>query len=108
MKEEMIKAPLDETNVSPTTIIDELTNCDNIQKDNTAVGYIDNAPVLFEYSNNIMRIYFHEQSDYLKHMFDIIRYAKDMEENTEHLKVKYSYDCSIIFELRFYWDTKNK
>ena len=107
MNKEMIKAPLDETNVSPTTIIDELTNCDNIQKDNTAVGYIDNAPVLFEYSKNIMRITFRNESDFMKHVFDILKYRTHMEENTEHLKVKYSYDC-IIFELRFYWDTKNK
>ena len=36
----MIKAPLDEKNISPTTIIDDLTDCDNIEKDCTEVGYM--------------------------------------------------------------------
>ena len=84
----MIKAPLDETNISPTAIIDELTNCDNIGKDCTAVGYMYQTPVLFEYNDNLMRITFRKSSDLEKHKCTIRNYVKDMTENTERLKVQ--------------------
>ena len=102
----MIKAPLDEKNLSPTTIIDDLTNCDNIQKDNTAVGYMYHTPVLFEYSDNIMRITFRKGADLLKHQCDIRKYIKDMAENTELLKVKAAY-ASRCVEFRFYWEEED-
>lgn len=98
----MIKAPLDEKNISPSQIIDDLTNCDNIQKDNTAVGYMYHTPVLFEYTDNIMRIIFRKGSDFLKHKCDIRKYIKDMAENTKHLYVNASYTDRCA-DMRFYW-----
>ena len=98
----MIKAPLDETNISPTTIIDDLTDCDNIGKDCTAVGYMYHTPVLFEYYENVMRISFRKSSDLEKHKCTIRNYMKDMAENTEKLKV----GCTFLgrcVEFRFNW-----
>ena len=98
----MTKAPLDETNISPTTIIDDLTNCDNIGKDCTAVGYMYHTPVLFEYYENVMRITFRKSYDLEKHKCTIRNYMKDMTENTEKLKV----GCTFLgrcVEFRFNW-----
>lgn len=98
----MIKAPLDEKNISPTTIIDDLTNCDNIQKDNTAVGYIYKAPVLFVYDSNIMQIIFLKGSDLLKHKCELNNYIKDMTDNTDNLYIRATYAFKSL-DLRFWW-----
>lgn len=98
----MTKAPLDETNISPTTIIDDLTDCDNIGKDCTAVGYMYRTPVLFEYSGNVMRITFRKSYDLEKHKSTIRNYVKDMTENTERLRVQCTFVSKCV-EFRFYW-----
>lgn len=103
----MIKAPLDEKNISPSQIIDDLTCCNNIGKEDTAVGYMYNTPVLFEYADNIMRIRFRNASDFLKHKCDIRKYIKDMAENTEHLYVNASYTDRCI-DMRFYWKEEDE
>ena len=100
-----IKAPLDEKNISPTQIIDDLTNCNNIGEGNTAVGYMYKTPVLFEYSDNIMRIRFRSASDLLKHICSIHNYCKDMQENTEGLVLKPTKSV-ISYEIRFYWEVE--
>lgn len=100
-----IKAPLDEKNISPTQIIDDLTNCNNIGEGNTAVGYIYKSPVLFEYSDNIMRLRFRSASDLLKHICSIRNYCKDMQENTEGLVLKPTKSV-ISYEIRFYWEVE--
>ena len=100
-----IKAPLDEKNISPTQIIDDLTNCNNIGEGNTAVGYIYKTPVLFEYSDNIMRLRFRSASDLLKHICSIRNYCKDMQENTEGLVLKPTKSV-ISYEIRFYWEVE--
>ena len=100
-----IKAPLDEKNISPTQIIDDLTNCNNIGEGNTAVGYMYKTPVLFEYSDNIMHIRFRSASDLLKHICSIRNYCKDMQENTEGLVLKPTKSV-ISYEIRFYWEVE--
>ena len=100
-----IKAPLDEKNISPTQIIDDLTNCNNSGEGNTAVGYMYKTPVLFEYSDNIMRIRFRSASDLLKHICSIRNYCKDMQENTEGLVLKPTKSV-ISYEIRFYWEVE--
>lgn len=100
-----IKAPLDEKNISPTQIIDDLTNCNNIGEGNTAVGYMYKTPVLFEYSDNIMRLRFRSASDLLKHICSIRNYCKDMQENTEGLVLKPTKSV-ISYEIRFYWEVE--
>lgn len=98
----MIKAPLDEKNISPTTIIDDLTCCNNIGKGDTAVGYIGNAPVLFIYTDNVMQIIFHKGTDLLKHKCELNNYIKDMTDNTDNLYVRATYAFKSL-DLRFYW-----
>ena len=100
-----IKAPLDEKNISPTTIIDDLTNCNNIGEGNTAVGYMCKTPVLFEYDNNLMRLRFRSASDLLKHICSIRNYCKDMQENTEGLVLRPAKSV-IGYEIRFYWEVE--
>lgn len=100
-----IKAPLDEKNISPTQIIDDLTNGNNIGEENTAVGYMYKTPVLFEYSDNIMRLRFRSASDLLKHICSIRNYCKDMQENTEGLVLKPTKSV-ISYEIRFYWEVE--
>lgn len=100
-----IKAPLDEKNISPTQIIDDLTDRNNIGEGNTAVGYIYKTPVLFEYSDNIMRLRFRSASDLLKHICSIRNYCKDMQENTEGLVLKPTKSV-ISYEIRFYWEVE--
>ena len=102
MEKLRIIAPLDEKNISPTTIIDDLTNCNNIGEGCTAVGYIYKTPVLFEYSDNIMRLRFRSASDLLKHICDIRNYCKDMQENTEGLVLKPTKSITS-YEIRFFW-----
>lgn len=112
MNEEMIKAPLDETNVSPTTIIDELTDGDNITKGVYTLGFINGYPFLFLYSSNVMRIIAICTLD-LEICGDKIRdYTKQMCENTKGLVVTTTYYKEVLMGgeviLSFYWDTKNK
>ena len=110
MNEEMIKAPLDETNVSPTTIIDELTDGENITKDNNTLGFIENCPVLFTYRSNIMRVIFVSCLDIVKCRKTIEDYIKQMCENTKGLVITAKFDEIPKGEIlmQFYWDTKNK
>lgn len=99
----MIKAPLDEKNISPSQIIDDLTCCNNIGKDNTAVGYINKTSVFFMYEDNVMEIRFKSPSDLLKHKTEIREYVKDMTDNTDMLRI--SVVCSNKFALLiFYWE----
>ena len=103
----LIKAPLDEKNICPTQIIDDLTNCNNIGEENTAVGYMYKTPVLFEYSDNIMRIRFRKGSDLTKHICDLRNYCNDIEKNTEGLVVHYAKSINA-FEVRFYWEVEEE
>ena len=45
----MIKAPLDETNISPTTIVDSLTECNVEPNGDGEKGYINGVECLFDY-----------------------------------------------------------
>ena len=101
----MIKAPLDEKNISPSQIIDDLTCCNNIFQECSAVGYMYKTPVLFEYSDNILRITFRKASDLQKHKCDIRNYIKDMSENTENIHINCTYTEKCV-EFRFYWEDK--
>lgn len=100
-----IKAPLDEKNISPTQIIDDLTNCNNIGEENTAVGYMYKTPVLFEYSDNIMRIRFKDKHDLEMNLMYIRNYCKDMLANTEGLEL-HGTESGRSYEIRFYWEVE--
>lgn len=98
-----MKAPLDETNISPSQVIDDLTNSDNVCKSNSAVGFIDETPVFFVYVDNILRIEFLKAADLLEHKCDIENYIKDISENTENITVCCTYATNFVI-LRFFWE----
>ena len=99
----MIKAPLDETNISPTTIIDELTNCDNIGKDCTAVGFIGEIPVVFDYepNDNYMNITCKDMKDTDKLSPIILEYLTSVETNSKIMARFYTNMHG--FKLMFWW-----
>ena len=104
----MIKAPLDEKNISPTTIIDDLTNCDNIGKDCTAVGFIDDIPVIFDYepNDNYMNVTCRDMQDTDKLRQRILDYLTDMERSNERIMARF-YTHLHSYELRFWWKEEN-
>ena len=99
----MIKAPLDEKNISPTTIIDDLTNCDNIGKDCTAVGFIDEIPVVFDYepNDNYMNITCKDMKDTDKLRSVILEYLTNVEIHSNIIARFYTNIHS--FKLMFWW-----
>ena len=99
----MIKAPLDEKNISPTTIIDDLTNCDNIGKDCTAVGFIDDIPVIFDYepNDNYMNITCKDMKDTDKLRSVILEYLTNVEIHSNIIARFYTNTHS--FKLMFWW-----
>ena len=99
----MIKAPLDETNISPTTIIDDLTNCDNIGKDCTAVGFVGDIPVVFDYepNDNYMNITCKDMKDTDKLSPIILKYLTSVETNSKIMARFYTNVHS--FKLMFWW-----
>ena len=99
----MIKAPLDETNISPTTIIDDLTNCDNIGKDCTAVGFVGDIPVVFDYepNDNYMNITCKDMKDTDKLSPIILEYLTSVEKNSKIMARFYTNMHS--FKLMFWW-----
>ena len=102
MEKLRIIAPLDEKNIFPTTIIDDLTNCNNIGEGSTAVGYIYKTPVLFEYSGNLMRIRFKDKHDLEQNLMYLRNYCKEMVTNTEGLEL-HGTAFGTSYEIRFFW-----
>lgn len=98
----MIKAPLDEKNISPSQVIDDLTCCNNINNDCTAVGFIDDIPVIFDYepNDNQMNVTCRDMRDTDKLRERILDYIDDMEKSNVRILV-YAYEHS--YKLRFWW-----
>ena len=99
----MIKAPLDEKNISPTAIIDDLTDCDNIGKDCTAVGFVGDIPVVFDYepNDNYMNITCKDMKDTDKLSPIILEYLTSVETNSKIMARFYTNVHS--FKLMFWW-----
>ena len=100
----MIKAPLDEKNISPSQIIDDLTCCDNIAKDCMAVGFIDNIPVVFDYepNDNYMNVACRDMQDTDKLHQRILDYLTDMDRSNERIMSRF-YTHMHSYQLRFWW-----
>lgn len=60
----MTEAPFNGKDTCYDDIIDDLTCCDNITKGNTAVGYINNAPVTFAWNEKCMQVHPRWKSDF--------------------------------------------
>ena len=100
----MIKAPLDEKNISPSQIIDDLTCCNNINKDCMAVGFIDDIPVIFDYKtdDNEMNVTCRDMRDTDKLRERILNYIVDTEKSDERILARF-YTHEHSFVLRFWW-----
>ncbi|MCI6119429.1 MAG: hypothetical protein MR717_09150 [Prevotella sp.] len=106
MSGKLLKAPLDEKNVSPSDIIDELTLCENITNDNKAIGFVNNYPVMFIYYDNIMQLCFYTVDDMRNSMDYVADYIKEVQENTERLKITSEYAPELFIPkiiLKFFW-----
>ena len=99
----MIKAPLDETNISPSQIIDDLTECNSFPNGDEEIGYINDYEVTFKYYSNVMRIICNEKEDVDKVKPKVEELINSMRENTEHVIIKW-FVWGKVFQLQFYWE----
>lgn len=98
----MIKALLDEKDLSPSQIADDLTIYNNFGRNDTTVGYIDNVPVYFTSTDNVMSLQFFGEDDKTKVIDDVQKYAKDIRQSNEGLIVKVEEGEKEI-KLKFWW-----
>lgn len=75
----MIKVPLDYKNACPDDIVDQLTSGWATYKGDSAVGFIDDSPVIFRWKDNHMVILFESKKEIEKCKPHLEEYIKDME-----------------------------
>ena len=98
----MIKALLDETNISPTTIIDELTECNVEPQGDGEKGYINGVECYFDYQSNVMCLAFVTAKELEQARPKIEEEIDSIRNNTEYIYIKWHIkDASVI--IRFYW-----
>ena len=98
----MIKAPLDETNISPTTIVDELTECNAEPQGYGEKGYINGVECLFDYWSNVMSLAFATAKEVEQARPKIEEEIDSIRNNTEYIYIKWHIkDASVI--IKFYW-----
>lgn len=99
-----MKALMNEKDISPNQIIDDLTCCDNTGKDCMAVGFIDNIPVIFDYKtdDNEMNVTCRDMRDTDKVRERILNYIVDTEKSNERIIARF-YTHEHSYELRFWW-----
>ena len=103
-----MRAILDEKNLSPSQIIDDLTCCNNITQGCNAVGFIDGIPVIFDYepNDNYMNVTCRDMQDTDKLHQRILDYLTDMERSNERIMARF-YTHIYGYELRFWWKEEN-
>ena len=98
----MIKAPLDETNISPTAIIDELTECNVEPQGDGEKGYINGVECYFDYWSNVMCLAFVTAKELEQARPKIEEEISSIREHTEYIYIKWHIkDTSVI--IKFYW-----
>lgn len=75
----MIKVPFDGKNACPDDIVDHLTNGWATYHDESAVGFIDDTPVIFRWKDNHMVILFESKKELEKCKPRLEEYIGDME-----------------------------
>ena len=106
MSDKLLKAPLDEKNVCPSVIIDELTLCENITRNDKTIGFVNDHPVMFKYFDNVMQLCFYTVDDMCNCMDYVADYIKEVQENTERLKITSEYAPELFISkiiLKFFW-----
>lgn len=99
-----MKALMNEKDISPSQIIDDLTCCNNINKDCMAFGFIGGIPVIFDYepNDNYMNVACRDMQDTDKLRQRILDYLTDMERSNERIMARF-YTHLHSYELRFWW-----
>ena len=99
---------LDEKNLSPSQIIDDLTCCNNIVQGCNVVGFIDDIPVIFDYepNDNYINVTCRDMQDTDKLRQRILDYLADMERSNERIMARF-YTHIYGYELRFWWKEEN-
>ena len=98
----MIKAPLDEKNISPTTIIDELTDCNAEPYGDGEKGYINGVECYFDYWSNVMCLAFVTAKEVEQARPKIEEEIDSIRKNTEYIFIKWHIKDALVI-IKFYW-----
>lgn len=107
MSDKLLKAPLDEKNVCPSVIIDELTLCENITRNDKTIGFVNDRPVMFRYFDNVMQLCFYTVDDMNNCMEYVMDYVGVVQNHNEHLKITFKCVPEIFISkiiLEFFWE----
>ena len=91
----MIKVPFDGKNACPDDIVDQLTNGWATYHDESAVGFIDDTPVIFRWKDNHMVILFESKKELEKCKPHLEEYIGDMEREQPTWIVDHNYLMAI-------------
>ena len=91
----MIKVPFDYKNACPDDIVDQLTNGWATFHDDSAVGYINDTPVIFRWKDNHMVILLESKKELEKCKPRLKEYIKDMESEQPYWVVEHDYQLNI-------------
>lgn len=91
----MIKVPFDYKNACPDDIVDQLTNGWATFHNDSAVGYIDDAPVVFRWCGNRMEILFTSEKELEKCKPRLEEYIEDVKREQPTWIVDHEYLLNI-------------
>ena len=91
----MIKVPFDYKNACPDDIVDQLTNGWATFHDDSAVGYINDTPVIFRWKGNRMVILFESKEELEKCKPCLEEYIGCMKEEQPTWIVEHNYTLDI-------------
>ena len=91
----MIKVPFDYKNACPDDIVDQLTNGWATYNDDSAVGYIDDTPVIFRWKDNSMVILFESKKEIEKCKPRLEEYIEDVKREQPTWIVDHEYLLNI-------------
>lgn len=91
----MIKVPFDYKNACPDDIVDQLTNGWATYNDDSAVGYIDDTPVIFRWKGNSMVILFESKKEIEKCKPRLEEYIGDMKREQPCWIVEHDYQLVV-------------
>lgn len=91
----MIKIPFDYKNACPDNIVDQLTYGLATFHNDSAVGYIDDIPVIFRWSENRMEILFTSEKELEKCKPHLEEYIGDVKSEQPTWIVEHDYQLNI-------------
>lgn len=91
----MIKVPFDYKNACPDDIVDQLTNGWATFHDDSAVGYINDTPVIFRWKGNSMVILFESKKEIEKCKPRLEEYIEDIKREQPTWIVDHDYQLVV-------------